>query len=323
MSIFKNSHIENDKRGEMSDSTRCEEECSLPKSPHNQSDKRGEVSESTKCEDQIVQNEIREMEYLHPCIPHIQRERISELCESTKYEGEVIHHKIREMSEPQHIIPHHQSERSSELCESTKSNLEVFTHNIKEMSDPPHARREDYSTTNHSQSSLSLKYVQMQKSYLAALLQQWEDEIHEQLWRTWSTIKETSCGVSDLQKGMEVLSEVKEKRSFILKHPEVCTYELLKHWRDEIREKMFGISSMQQHHLVNIVESIKEATKQKLAHQYSTLTLPRYFVLSSCYYFVDRRKSRATFLQEREDDMNMVVPDYKLYSMEILVGRSC
>ena len=113
------------------------------------------------------------------------------------------------MSEQQHIIPHHQSERISELCESTKSELEVFTHNIKEMSDPPNERTEDYSTTNHSQSSLSLKYVHMQKSYLATLLQRWEDEIHEQLWRTWSTIKETSCGVSDLQKFIEVLSEVK------------------------------------------------------------------------------------------------------------------
>ena len=95
------------------------------------------------------------------------------------------------------------------MCESTKSELEVFTHNIKEMSDPPNERREDYSTTNHSQSSLSLKYVQLQKSYLAALLQRWEDEINEQLWRTWSTIKETSCVVSGLQKGMAVLSEVK------------------------------------------------------------------------------------------------------------------
>ena len=44
-------HIESAKRREMSDSTRCEEECSLPKIPHNESDKRGEVSESTKCED--------------------------------------------------------------------------------------------------------------------------------------------------------------------------------------------------------------------------------------------------------------------------------
>ena len=116
--------------------------------------------------------------------------------------------------------------------------------------------------------------------------------------------------VSDLQKGMEVLGKVKERRSFILKHPEVCTYELLKHWRDEIRDKMFGISSIQQYHFVHLEGIIKEPTKLKFEHNYSPFPLPRYFVLSSCYYFVGRRKSRTTSLQEREDDMNMVVPDY-------------
>ena len=127
------------------------------------------------------------MKDLHLDIPHIQQERMRDLCESTKCEIEIIPHHIREMSEPQHNIPHHPIER---ITESTKCELEVFPHSIKEISDPPYERGEDFFfITNNSQTSLCLKYLQMQKSYLVAFLQQWEDEINEKSWRTWSAIK--------------------------------------------------------------------------------------------------------------------------------------
>ena len=43
-------HIESAKRGELSDSTKCEEECPFSKNPHIENDKRGEMSDSTRCE---------------------------------------------------------------------------------------------------------------------------------------------------------------------------------------------------------------------------------------------------------------------------------
>ena len=190
----------------MSDSTKCEEECPLSTIPYIESDKESEVSESTKCEIEII--------------PHL----------------------IREISDPEPNIPHNKSERISELCESTKRELEMFPHNIKEMSDPPNEKREEYSITNLSQNSLSLQYMQVQKAYLSALLQRWEIEIQEQIWRTWSTTTQGGCVKIDFQKGIQVLNEVKQKGSSILMHPEVCTYELLKCWRNEIREKLLGTS---------------------------------------------------------------------------------
>ena len=318
--------LESEKKNELSDSTKCEEECPLSTIPYIESEK-SEVSESTKCEDQVVHHEIRGMKDLHLDIPHIEGEKINELCESTKCEIEIIPHLIREISDPQPNIPHNKSERISELCESTKCEVEIFQQENSEMSDPPpweissppNEKREEHSITNLSQNSLSLQYVQVQKAYLSALLQRWEIEIQEQIWRTWSTTTQGACVKIDFQKGIQVLNEVKQKGSSILMKPEVCTYEFLKQWRDKIREKLFGTSSIQQYDFVNLEEAIKDPIKLNVAHDYSSFSFPSYFVLSLCYNFAYQIKLRTTFLLERKSDKNMMMMGYKF----VLHGNIC
>jgi hypothetical protein len=51
--------------------------------------------------------------------------------------------------------------------------------------------------------------------------------------------KTNACVQIDFFMGMEVPNEAKQKGSLFLKQPEVCTYKLLKQWRDEIRENCF------------------------------------------------------------------------------------
>ena len=153
--------------------------------------------------------------------------------------------------------------------------------------------------------------MQVHNAYLSALLQRWEIEIQEQIWRTWSTTTQGACVKIDFQKGIEVLNEVKQKGSSILMKPEVCTYEFLKQWCDNIREKLFRTSSIQQYDFVNLDEAIKDPIKLNVAYDYSSFSFPSHFVLSSCYNFVDQMKSRTTFLQEREDDMYMLMVGYK------------
>ena len=74
---------------------------------------------------------------------------------------------------------------------------------------------------------------------------------------------------------------------------------------------MFRTSSIQQYDFVNLEEAIKDPIKLNVARDYSSFSFPSYFVLSSCYNFVDQMKSRTTFLLEREADMNMVMVGYK------------
>ena len=80
-----------------------------------------------------------------------------------------------------------------------------------EIISPPNEKREEHSITNISQNSLSLQYVQVQNAYLSALLQRWEIEIQEQIWRTWSTTTQGACVNIDFRKGIQVLNEVKQK----------------------------------------------------------------------------------------------------------------
>ena len=54
--------------------------------------------------------------------------------------------------------------------------------------------------------------------------------------------------------------------------PEVCTYEFLKQWRDKIREKLFGTSSIQQYDFANLEEAIKDPIKLNVAHDYSSFS---------------------------------------------------
>ena len=141
------------------------------------------------------------------------------------------------------------------------------------------------------------------RSYLAALLQRWEEEIKEQLWGTWSTTTHRAYVQINLHKGMEVLNEVKQKRSSILMHPEVCTYENLKQWRDGIREKLYGTScaSPIKHYVfINLGESANDFKNLTITHKYLSFPLPSYFVVSSYHYSVDKKELRMSFLQERE-----------------------
>ena len=238
------------------------------------------MSEPTKCEDRIDHHENREMKDLHLDIPHIEGEKINELCESAPCEIEIIPHLIREISDPQPNIPHNKSERIIELYESTKCEVEIFQQENSKMSDPPpweissppNEKRQKHSISNLSQNSLSLQYVLVQKAYLSALLQRWEIEIQDQIWRTWSTTTQGACVKIDFHKGIQVLNEVKQKGSSIFMKREVCTYEFLKQWRDKIREKLFGTSSIQQYDFSNLEEAIKDPIKLNVSHDYSSFS---------------------------------------------------
>jgi hypothetical protein len=221
----------------------CEKACPPPKFPHIKDDKHRELRDSTKCEEKRNFHKTKERNEPPHGIPHNSSE------------------KIREMCDPQPEIPQTESVLISELCNTTKCESESIQAEIREMSDPPTKKEGGYPLTKTLHSSSPLHHVQILRSYLDALLQRWEKEIKEQLWGTWSTTTHIPYVRTDFHKEMEVLNEVKQKQSSILLHPEVCTYEHMKQWRDEIKKKLFVtscVSSIQQYMFVNLRETTKE-----------------------------------------------------------------
>ena len=99
--------------------------------------------------------------------------------DSTKCEAEMSPRNIREFSESTKCEAKLIQHNGRELSDCTKFEATMIPHHSRELRAPPNEKREDYSLTNITYSSLSLQYVHIRKSYLAALLQQWEDEIKE------------------------------------------------------------------------------------------------------------------------------------------------
>jgi hypothetical protein len=218
-----------------------------------------------------------------------------ELSDTTKCEAEIIPQNTRELSD------------------STKCEAEMISRNIRELSDPPNEKGEKFSVTNMTHSYPSLQHVQVIRTYVATLLQQWEDKIREQLWGPWDTSKNNACVHIDFFMGMKVLNEVKQKGALFLKQLEVCTCELLKQWRDEIREKLLRTSSTQLSMFSNIENIMRELTDLNIAYNYLAFSFSRYHLfLSLCHDVVDRKQLRTTSHQKRENnDVTIVMVDYK------------